>query len=171
MKCISDTVLGNEEYLRKFILKALNAHIPLSGSFDLTRRCNLKCIHCYLGDHQQSSLAKEIETSQILDIIDQITDAGCLNLLITGGEPLLRVDFPEIYSHAKKSGLIITVFTNGTLITDKILSLFKELPPHKVEISLYGATAQTYEKITRRRGSYDKCIAGVYELLKKSLSS
>jgi radical SAM protein with 4Fe4S-binding SPASM domain len=100
-------------------------------------------------------------TAKILDIIDQVTDAGCLYLLLTGGEPLLRDDFPLIYRHAKERGLLVTVFSNGTLITEKVLTLFSDLPPHEVEISLYGATAATYERITGVRGFYEKCMSGI----------
>lgn len=107
----------------------------------------------------------EMSTSQILSVLDAITDAGCLYLLITGGEPFLRKDFAEIYSHAKMNGLLVTVFTNGTLITESIVKLFEELPPRAVEISLYGATASTYEKITGVAGSFEKCMQGIRQLL------
>ena len=79
-----------------------------------------------------------MNTARVLSVIDEITEAGCLSLLITGGEPLLRHDFSEIYRHAKKSGLLVTVFTNGTLITPAVIELFADLPPQIVEISLYG---------------------------------
>ena len=106
-----------------------------------------------------------MDTYRILSVIDEITEAGCLYLLITGGEPLLRKDFPEIYSHAKNNGLLVTIFTNGTSITQSVLRLFNDLPPYVVEISLYGATAATYEKITRVPGSYERCLHGIRQLL------
>jgi MoaA/NifB/PqqE/SkfB family radical SAM enzyme len=99
-----------------------------------------------------------MSTKTIQSLIDDITDAGCLYFLITGGEPLLREDFPTIYQHAKENGLIITIFTNGTLINDKIIALFNEFPPHEVEVSIYGATASVYEKITQVAGSFHKCL-------------
>lgn len=170
MQCTEKTWLSNEEYLRKFNRTAERLRIPLSGSLDLTHRCNLRCIHCYLGDRSDLKPYKEMNTEQILSILDQITEAGCLYLLITGGEPLLREDFREIYSHAKTNGLLVTVFTNGTLITDKIIRLFNDLPPHIVEISLYGATASTYEKITKVTGSYERCLHGVRQLLKHNIN-
>jgi len=99
-----------------------------------------------------------------MDLIDQIADAGCLFLLITGGECLLRSDFPEIYRHACKKGLLVTVFTNGTNITEKVIDVFEKYPPHAVEISLYGATASTYEEITHVAGSFEKCMQGISRL-------
>jgi radical SAM protein with 4Fe4S-binding SPASM domain len=106
-----------------------------------------------------------MSTGKILSVIDEITEAGCLDLLFTGGEPLLRKDFNIIYSHAKRNGLLVTVFSNGTLVSDDLVSLFADLPPQAVEISLYGATEETYEKISRVEGSYDKCLKGIHLLL------
>ncbi|MFC1837611.1 radical SAM protein, partial [Thermodesulfobacteriota bacterium] len=137
--------------------------VPASGSINLTHRCNLHCVHCYLGgrDSRLLSQHKELSTQQWLDIIDQITEAGCLNLLITGGDPLLSKDFELIYRNAVSNGILVTVFTNGTLITPAILDLFEDLPPQSIEISVYGATPGTYEKITGVHGSFSKCIKGI----------
>ena len=108
-------------------------------------------------------------TARILSLIDEITEAGCMNLLITGGEPLLREDFPEIYRHAKENGLLVALFTNGTIITEKIVELLCELPPVEVEMSIYGATAEVYESITRVPGSYEKCLRGIRSLLEQGI--
>jgi radical SAM protein with 4Fe4S-binding SPASM domain len=100
----------------------------------------------------------------VLGLLDQWVAAGCLNLLITGGDPLLRRDFAEIYRHAKLAGLDVTVFTNGTLVNDRLVELFQDLPPRAVEITLYGATAETYERITAVPGSHQRCLAGLRRL-------
>ena len=111
-----------------------------------------------------------MDTGRVLSVIDEITEAGCLFLLITGGEPLLRKDFPEIYRHAKKRGLVITIFSNGTLLSDEILDLFEDLPPRCVEISLYGSTPATYERITGVAGSYERCLSGIRSLIGREIS-
>lgn len=167
MECAHTDWVDNEQYLRRLRIKVAQERIPLTGSLDLTHRCNLRCVHCYLGGKQnrQENRDKELSTAQWISTIDEITEAGCLYLLITGGEPLIRKDFFEIYSHAKMKGLLVTVFTNGTLITDRVLELFGDLPPHVVEISLYGATAQTYERVTRVKGSYRQCLKGIERLM------
>jgi radical SAM protein with 4Fe4S-binding SPASM domain len=170
MDSVNTTFPSNKEYLMGFNRKSAQLRIPLSGSLDLTHRCNLRCIHCYLGDNNNSSLSKEMNTKQIMSVIDQVTEAGCLYFLLSGGEPFLRKDFPEIYTHAKKNGLLVTIFTNGTMVTDEILELFSDLPPRIVEISLYGATASTYEKITRVPGSFEKCLKGIRQLLDKNIN-
>ena len=166
MDCAQTTLLSNKEYLLNLNKKVALQRIPFSGSIDLTNRCNLRCIHCYLGDKEDSPgpLRQELPAGKFISIIDEITEAGCLNLLFTGGEPLSRRDFSEIYTHAKKKGLLVTLFTNGTLITENIIELFEELPPHNVEISLYGATAATYEKITGVSGSFRRCLDGIERL-------
>ena len=157
IQCRESEWLTTGEYLAEFSSKAERLRIPFSGSIDLTHRCNLDCVHCYLGPRaERRTGAAEMSTGRILSLLDEITDAECLNLLITGGDPLIREDFPVIYSHAKKNGLLVTIFTNGTLLTDRVLDLFVDLPPLEVEISIYGATAPTYEKITRVPGSYER---------------
>ena len=158
--------LSNTEFLARLNARAAQRRIPLSGSIDLTHRCNLRCMHCYLGSKgaRCKRRREELGTPQWLAVIEDIVDAGCLCLLITGGEPLLRKDFAEIYSHAKEKGLLVTVFTNGTLITDDLLDLFEDLPPRGIEVTLYGATAETYERITRVRGSHERCLEGIERL-------
>jgi MoaA/NifB/PqqE/SkfB family radical SAM enzyme len=144
---------------------------PATGSINLTQRCNLNCVHCYLGKPHSKlrSQEDELDTQQWLSIIDQITKAGCLYLLLSGGEVLLRHDFEDIYQKAVENGLLVTVFTNGTLISDKILSLFENLPPQIVEISLYGATPSTYETVTRVKGSFEKSLTGIRKLSQRGI--
>jgi radical SAM protein with 4Fe4S-binding SPASM domain len=94
-------------------------------------------------------------------ILDEISAAGCFWLLYTGGEIFARKDFPEIYRYAKSKGFVITLFTNGTLITPEIVELLSEWPPFSVEITLYGITPEVYERVTRVPGSYHRCLEGI----------
>lgn len=151
--------------------KALSKRIPLSGGIELTFRCNNNCVHCYcnLSANDQEEMKKEMDTQTVMEIIDSIADNGCLWLLITGGEPLLRRDFREIWIHAKKRGMLLTLFTNGTLIDDDMADFLSAWWPFSVEITLYGATEQTYEAITRVRGSYKRCMNGIERLVKRSI--
>ncbi len=156
-----------EEYLDAFRQKVDEQRVPLSGSIALTDRCNWDCVHCYVGPHRETDRGKadeELSTQEVFSCLDQVADAGCLSLLLTGGEPLLRKDFPAIYERAKTHGMLVTVFTNGTLIDDDILDLFEDLPPHAVEVTVYGSSASTHDSITRTPGSFDRCLAGVERL-------
>jgi len=170
-ECTHTQWLTNTEYLDQFHRKAVRLRIPLSGSLDLTYRCNLKCVHCYVGPQNdvREMQKEEMATDKVLSLIDEITDAGCLDLLISGGEPLMRKDFSNVFLHAKMKGLLVTVFTNGTLVTEDVLSLFHRYPPYLVEISLYGATSATYEAVTGVPGSYARCIDGIERLLSKGI--
>jgi len=167
MECTGAEWLSTEEYLRQFNRKAEQMRIPLSGSIELTRMCNLRCVHCYIGGQADwdKTHSGEMGENMLFSVIDEITEAGCLEILLTGGEPLLRKDFADIYRYIKQNGILTTVFSNGTLITDRILDLFGELPPQAIEISLYGASEETYEKITGVAASFRKCISGIEKLL------
>jgi MoaA/NifB/PqqE/SkfB family radical SAM enzyme len=176
MECEQTTGFSNHEFLQAFNKKAAQQRIPLSGTIELTHRCNLGCRHCYVGEQARAAPdiphrpGKEFDTRQWKTLIDEITAAGCLYLLITGGEPLLRKDFDDIYRHAAANGLLVTVFTNGTLIDEGILELFTRFPPRLVEVTLYGATRTTYERVTRVKGSYEKCLAGINALMERKIN-
>ena len=145
--------------------------VPLEGTIELTLRCPLACAHCYnnlpMGDHQARSA--ELSYEEHCRILDEITDAGCLWLLYTGGEIFARKDFLDIYTHAKKKGLLITLFTNGTLITPQIADYLVDWRPFAIEITLYGRTRDTYEKLTGIPGSYDRCMRGIHLLMERNL--
>jgi radical SAM protein with 4Fe4S-binding SPASM domain len=156
----------NADWIDRFNHKVFAERVPVSGMIELTRRCNLKCIHCYLGEREDRFRGgDEMTTAQVFEVIDQITEAGCLYLTITGGDPMMRRDFPDVYRYAKEAGLLVTVMCDGVLVTEKIVDLFVELPPDAVEVSVYGATAETYEKITRVRGSFKHCLRGIRRLV------
>ena len=161
----------NQQNLRSLQNLFATHRVPASGSINLTHRCNLNCVHCYLGGRNSILRASEAEldTQKWTSIIDQITQAGCLHLLLSGGEVLLRPDFDIIYQKAVTNGLLVTVFTNGTLLNDTILALFSDLPPQSVEISLYGASRQTYESITGVKGSFKNCVNGIQQLHERKI--
>lgn len=140
--------------------------VPVEGVFEPTFRCNLRCVHCYVNQPAGSAeeQARELGTERALALIDEMADAGCLNLLMTGGEVLLRSDFERLYLHAVGRGLLVTVFTNGTLVTERVAELFDQHRPLLVEVSLYGMTAATYERVTGVPGSFERCLAGIERL-------
>lgn len=142
-------------------------HAPFTGTFELTHRCQLRCVHCYGGDQGRVRRAarRELTTAQWIRLADQAADAGCVDLLLTGGEPMLRTDFPAIYEHVKRRGFVVTVFTNGFQVDENHRALFFDLPPFLVEITLYGATPATHDRITQVPGSFKKTLKNV-ELLK-----
>ena len=114
----------------------------ISFEIEITARCNNNCRHCYINLPADDKVAKENELSfeEIKEITDEAVSLGALWCLITGGEPLLREDFFDIYLYFKRKGLLVSLFTNATLITDEHVRLFKKYPPRDIEVSVYGIT-------------------------------
>ncbi len=154
------------EWTSGFRARAAKARTPVAVTLELTRRCNLRCAHCYLGDqaghHRQKD--RELSSEAVKAALSEWVEAGCLYLTITGGEPVLRTDFAEIYRHARELGMVVTVFSNGTLVEDSVVGLFRELPPRKVEISLYGATSGIHDAATGVPGSHARAWEGIRRL-------
>lgn len=133
-----------------------NKRVPLSFDLEITARCNNNCRHCYINlpANDRSAQVKELSPNEISHLADEAVSLGAIWCLITGGEPLLRDDFPEIYMALKRRGLLVSVFTNATLIHEDHIRLFKQYPPRDIEVTVYGITWETYERITRRPGSF-----------------
>jgi radical SAM protein with 4Fe4S-binding SPASM domain len=157
------TSLVHQRYLGK--------RAPLEVSIELTRRCPLECLHCYnnlpMSDH--AARARELSFEEHCRLLDELVAAGCLWILYTGGEIFARKDFLEIYTEAKKRGFLITLFTNGTMINPRIADYLGEWRPVGIEITLYGATRETYESLTQIPGSYERCMRGIRLLLERNL--
>ncbi len=136
---------------------------PLQASIEVTRRCPLECLHCYnnlpMGDVE--ARRRELNKDEHFRLLDELVEMGCFWLLYTGGEIFARKDFLEIYTYAKQKGFLITLFTNGTLISVEIADYLVEWPPFAIEITLYGRTKETYEALTQIPGSYEKCLRGI----------
>lgn len=164
MDCPKIPEIRYGEFSKPFYGNLDQQRIPIDGSIELTMRCNLNCVHCYRVPKR-----KELSTNQWKNIIDQIVEAGCLWLLITGGEPLIRSDFLDLYIYAKKKGLLIVIFTNGTLLTEEIVKAFAEYPPFCIEITIYGMSEKVYEKVTGVNNSHAKCYTGIDLLLKNNI--
>jgi radical SAM protein with 4Fe4S-binding SPASM domain len=145
--------------------------VPINGTIEVTHRCPLTCSHCYnnLPMADAAARSRELTTEEHYRLLDELAEAGCLWLLYTGGEIFARRDFLDIYTYAKKKGFIITLFTNGTMITEAIADYLVEWRPFAIEITLYGATRETYEKLTGIPGSYDRCMRGIRLLLDRGL--
>ena len=144
---------------------------PMEVSLEVTRRCPLECQHCYnnlaMGD--LAARNRELTKEEYSAILTELADMGVIWLLFTGGEIFARKDFLEIYTYAKQKGFLITLFTNGILINEKIADYLQEFPPFAIEITLYGQTKETYEALTQMPGSYDRCMRGIRLLLDRGL--
>lgn len=137
-------------------------HHLYSVIFEITPKCNFNCVHCYLHDHHCSD---ELSYEQIIDIIDILYDKEVLFLTFTGGDVFTRPDFLDIYLYAKQKGFIVELYTNGALINEKAIQIFKQYPPLLIDISLYGACEETYQKVTGASGMFHRVIQNIQALL------
>ncbi len=164
-KLINKRTINSEPFFAAFLhSKANKAGVPASGTFELTSRCNFNCKMCYVHN-QDAALCKKTEKSAEwwINLGKKAAEKGTIFLLLTGGEPLVREDFSEIYTELSKMGFIISINTNGYLLNDKILELFKKYPPSRVNISLYGASEETYECVTGVRG-FERVLSNIEAL-------
>lgn len=161
------------ELYSQLILAAREKKEFISASFELTPRCNLRCKMCYLcrPANDKEAKAKELTTAQWIRLGEEARDAGLLFLTLTGGEVFLREDFKILYEKFMNLGLIIKVFTNGTLITPEIVNWLAAMPPSKVSISVYGASPETYKKVTGWAEGFDKTIRAIDMLLDKGIQT
>jgi len=141
--------------------------IPYKGTFELTARCSLKCKMCYvrLDPEDVKAQGRELTTAEWMDMAKLAFDAGTVDLLVTGGEPMLRPDFAELYTAFTDMGFLLHVFTNATLVTPEIIALFTERPPQEVEVTIYGASRETYERVAGWADGFDRMMEGLDAML------
>jgi radical SAM protein with 4Fe4S-binding SPASM domain len=139
---------------------------------ELTERCNNNCAHCYINLPATDEVARkrEMSTRQVQGIVLEASTLGALSVRFTGGEPMLRPDFEELYIFARRLGLAVLIFTNATLVTPRLADLFARVPPReKIEITVYGMTRGAYEATSRKRGSFDAAWAGMQLLTERGV--
>src|SRR5512135_3602003 len=136
---------------------------PMGFDIEITGRCNLNCRHCYINVPAGDRAAKENELTvpEIDRIGGEAAALGAVWCLITGGEPLLRKDFFDIYLALRRKGLLLSVYTNGTLIGREHVDLFRKHPPRDIEMTVYGVSRETYERVTRVQGSFAAFMRGL----------
>ena len=155
-------------YSDRLFAKAGRMGIPLSGTFELTSRCNLDCKMCYIHKRANDAHARSLEmsTKQWLDLAKECQQAGMLNLLLTGGEPTVRSDFREIYTGCRKLGLMVSINSNGILMDDSMVAFLAANPPTRVNITLYGACPETYQRLCGDGSAYERVIHNILALRK-----
>ena len=157
------------EYLYR---KAAAAGVPLSGSFELTPVCNMDCKMCYvrLSHREQEAISPLANAEKWLQLGKDALDAGMLYLLITGGEPFLHPEIRQILEGLHKMGLLITINTNGTLIDERIMQWLVNCPPIRVNVSLYGASDETYRKLCGNPKGFTQAVNAIELLTKAGIS-
>ena len=139
--------------------------LPIGGNFELTARCNFRCPMCYvhLSGEEIAARGRELTAEQWISLARQARDEGLMFALLTGGEPLVRKDFFEIYGAMKDLGLMVSVNSNGSLLCGEALERFLEDPPFRVNISLYGGSQETYRTMCGNE-AFDQVVANIRAL-------
>jgi radical SAM protein with 4Fe4S-binding SPASM domain len=154
---------------RKFSLAthriSQNAEQPSVCQFELTFSCGLHCRHCYSDCYNKPAFRKkELSLKAVKRLLDKIRRQGVIWLSFTGGDPLARNDFPEIYAYAKAKGFLVSVFTNGYSLNKELIELFKRQPPFVIEMTLNAVKEKLYERISQVKGSFRKVVKSIQEL-------
>lgn len=154
------------EYLHT---KAAMLGIPLNGTFELTPCCNMSCKMCYvrLTKPEQEAIAPLRTAQEWLELGRAARDAGMIYLLLTGGEPFLRPDFRDIFQGLHKMGFVLSINTNGTLIDENTVQWLKQTAPMRVNITLYGASNETYGRLCGNPHGFSQAVRGI-RLLKEA---
>lgn len=158
---MNDCELGEYDlntFSRDLDIQAAKKLIPLYGTFELTARCNFSCKMCYvhLTNEQANAIGKELTNEEWLNIAKEAKNMGMLYLTLTGGEVFTRPGFKDLYIELSKMGFLITILTNGYLITEKEMEWLKEYPPFRIRFTLYGISNETYQKVCGVRDGFDR---------------
>lgn len=147
--------------------KAFADGIPISGTFEITPRCNFDCKMCYvhLKPEQIPRHGRELTAKEWLRIAEGARAAGTTWLCITGGEPLLHPEFPEIWRQLTQMGFFLTLQTNASMIVGKMAELLEQYPPRRVKITLYGTNDDVYEAVCGVKNGFTRVNDGIYTLM------
>lgn len=146
--------------------KAFRKRSPINGTFELTPCCNMNCKMCYIrmSEEEMRQRGELRSAEEWIALGEECVKRGTLFLLLTGGEPMLHREFRQIYEALHKMGLIITLNTNGTLVTEEFAEWIKQYPPTRINITLYGSSNETYARLCGHPKGYDAACRGI-ELL------
>jgi radical SAM protein with 4Fe4S-binding SPASM domain len=147
--------------------RALKAGVPLSVQLDVTYRCNERCVHCYL-DHDDHG---EMTAAEIMDVLDQLAEAGVFFLCLSGGEVLMRMDFFRILEYARSLLFCVKVKTNAFMIREKEADRLRELGVQAVQVSIYSHRPEVHDAITKLPGSLMRSIAGMRLLRERGMKT
>ncbi|MGB6716541.1 MAG: radical SAM protein [Candidatus Acidiferrales bacterium] len=145
--------------------RSMKGSVPLGVHFDITYRCNERCVHCYL-DHEDYG---ELETPEVKNILTQLAAAGTLMLTYSGGEIFLRKDFFELLEFARALHFDITLKSNALMITAERAVRLRELGVRQVQVSIYSADPDVHDAITKVRGSFARSLQAIRFLKSQGL--
>ena len=164
-KGVNNTTFSPNEICQ---LVAGNQYIPMIVTWELLDKCSFGCPFCYIVGHSRH---KVVRFQDIKPELQKLIDRGLLYCMMTGGEATLHTDFKEIYRFLKENGVIVELYTNGSLISDDMIDLFREYPPYRIEISIYGVTQKNFETaVDTNKFKYDRILQNTLKLQENGFS-
>ena len=156
---------------RQMFAMAAEKKVPLYGVLELLPVCNLNCDMCYvrMSREEMEQVGRLCTIEEWTKVAEDMMKAGTLFVLLTGGEPLLYPHFRELYQKLRGLGMIVTINTNGTLIDEEWADFFAENKPRRINITLYGASNETYERLCHYPGGFDKAVNGIRLLQERNI--
>jgi len=143
---------------------AVKSH-PIAGMLELTYQCNFNCVHCYIKKEREAKKSADLLSfKEIKNILDQLADQRCLFLALTGGEPLMRKDFKEIYLYARKKAFLISICTNAYYLSAALADFFEKYPPYNFGISFHAVTPKAFKDVTGDGGNLERSLRGINHL-------
>ncbi|MBL0212254.1 MAG: radical SAM protein [Holophagaceae bacterium] len=142
---------------------------PLYIAWEITHQCNAHCIHCYSNSGPEVCAAAELTTVEALGVVDQLADAGLLMLAFSGGEPMLRKDWPLLVKRAVVRGLGVNVGTNGSTVTSETAEQLRDLGIKSVTVSLDSDKAEVHDRIREFPGLFDRAINAIRLLVEHNV--
>lgn len=133
------------------------SHQLFSVSLELTYRCNERCVHCYVDDAGDCA-KEELNLDEYKKLLDELWAMGCMSILLTGGEVFLKKDFLEIAAYAVSAGMLVDIYTNGSLMTDEQFDALRGMHLNSLSFSLYGGTAAVHDRVTGVPGSFERTV-------------
>ena len=136
---------------------------PLYVAWQITNECNLACLHCIEESGPGKAFADELDTEQLFSVLDQLLDHQVPYMSFSGGEPMLHPQFFKMVEHVRARGAELKIETNGHYLSTENCARMKEFGVKAVQVSLDGASAQTFERM-RVRGNFDRTLDGLRNL-------
>ena len=162
---------GMDTMEQMLVHKAYARRVPVNGSLELLPLCNMNCDMCYvrLSKEEMEQKGQLRTKDEWLALARQMKDAGTLFLLLTGGEPLLFLEFKQLYKELQNMGMILTINTNGTLLDEQWADFFAKHKPRRINITLYGADDKVYEELCHYKGGFAKTIRAIKLLRERNI--
>ena len=165
------TEVPYKDFSREVFERSAARSTPLvKAHFEITYRCNLHCVHCYTDPfNAPAALREELSYAEILKILDDLFAHGVLWLTLSGGEAMVHPRFKDIYRAAKARGFIVSLLSNASVVTDAVADFLADDPPFQLEVSVHGATASVYDRVTQVPQAHALFRQGLRRLLDRKL--